>query len=116
MTEEWKDIAGYEGQYQVSSLGRIKSLIRIHIPRERIMAKHQWHGYEVIWLRRPNEHRKYKVHRLVAIAFLQKIEGKDVVNHKNKNRVDNSVDNLEWMTHEENCHHRDNYVRNDEPF
>lgn len=125
MIEEiWKDVAGYEGRYQVSNLGNIKSIERkvcidefkCRLMPERVMKLHEWHGYQVIWLRMPGSHKKFYVHRLVAFAFLEQPEGKEYVNHKNKNRCHNSTDNLEWCTHQENCDHRDGKINNDEPF
>lgn len=71
-------------------------------------------GYKVVWLRFPGTHRKFFVHRLVAIAFLENPDGKETVNHKNKDRACNTVENLEWMTMDENYVHRDTYTN--EPF
>jgi hypothetical protein len=74
--------------------------------------------YQVVWLRRPGVHKKFYVHRLVAVAFLDPVDGKDYVNHKDKDRLNNHIDNLEYMTHQENCDHRDGKCppNNDEPF
>lgn len=119
MIEEWKDIPGYEGRYQISSHGRVKSLSRpvcvkkdkqCRIIEEKIMVLHEnLSGYKVVWLRFPGTHRKFFVHRLVAIAFLENPDGKETVNHKNKDRTCNTIDNLEWMTFNENQYHRVNY-------
>lgn len=123
-TEEiWKDILGYEGRYQVSSFGRIRSLARSVCSRhnccrtieEKIMKLHLWVGYQLVWLRKPGSHKKFRVHQLVALTFFEKPEGKDYVNHKDKDRTHNCILNLEWCTHKENCEHRDNYVE-DVPF
>ncbi len=123
MDEEWRDIIGFEGCYQVSCRGRIKSLARkiransgFRLIPEQIMTLKIWHGYQVVWLRKPGVHQKFKVHRLVATAFHPNPEQKEHVNHKNKDRCNNTLDNLEWMTHAENMHHRDNYVPSNEPF
>lgn len=118
MEEEWRDIPGYEGMYQVSSFGRVKSLARTMPHKthgtwnisERIL-KSFWSGqkdsqYLAVFLHSGRGHQKiFRVHRLVAEAFIPRIEGKDVVNHKNCDRADNSVSNLEWVTPKENAQH-----------
>lgn len=103
-SEIWKDIPGYEGRYQASSLGRIKSLSR---------TVKTWNGHKsipecVLKLRKRNGYLAWKnksVHRLIALTFLTKPEHKDFVNHKNGSREDNRADNLEWVTLEENARH-----------
>lgn len=123
--ELWADIVGFEGRYQISNHGRVRSLARCneklqHICwGEKIMRQIvHTNGYMVVWLRKPGSKQKFFVHRLVAFAFLEAIEGKDYVNHKDKNRCHNHVRNLEFMTHQENMDHRDGRVTvcNDEPF
>lgn len=122
MTEQWTDIVGFEGLYKLSSQGRVLSLEKCMphngycFPEKEMKLHVHTNKYQVVWLRKPGVHQKWYVHRLVAVHFLEKPEGKDYVNHKNKNRLDNSIDNLEWMTHKENCDHRDNYQPSDEPF
>lgn len=105
--EIWKDIEGYEGSYQVSNLGRVKSLSRVikwsnsyRRVKEKIRSLSKGkEGYLYITL--PNS--THTVHRLVAKAFLNtdNISDKEV-NHKNSNRSDNNVSNLEWLTHSQN--------------
>lgn len=73
-------------------------------------------GYSEIKLRKPGVYQRFFVHRLVAMHFITEIEGKDFVNHKDKDRKNNDVTNLEWCTHQENCDHRDGRVNSDEPF
>lgn len=121
--EIWRPVEGFEGRYEVSNHGRVKSLARCnetltHICwGEKILTiQSNKNGYKVIKLRKPGIHQKFLIHRLVAIAFLDKIEDKEYVNHKDKNRANNRLDNLEYMTHQENCDHRDGKCNNDEPF
>ena len=94
--ELWKDIDGYEGLYQVSNLGRIKSL---RYGKERIMkpGKHP-DGYFVVTLSQNNKKNYHKVHRLVAQMFLENPYNLPQVNHKNENKADNRVENLEWCS------------------
>lgn len=111
MKEEWRDIKGYEGRYQVSSLGRVKSLARKKgwcIARERLLTLWEQHkGYLVADLSDGNGGRRHRpVHRLVAEAFISNPENKPQVNHKNGNKHDNRVDNLGWMTNYENHIHK----------
>jgi len=97
----------------VSNFGRIQSVARCHEETkkcwaEKMMKLHvHTNCYQVVWLRKPGFHQKFYVHRIVAKHFLERPEGKDFVNHKDKNRMNNHVDNLEWCTHDENMKHRD---------
>lgn len=111
MKEEWRDIKGYEGRYQVSNLGRVKSLARKKgwcIAKERMLTLWEQHkGYLVADLADGNGHRKHKVaHRLVAEAFIPNPDNKPQVNHKNGDKHDNRVENLEWITNYENHIHK----------
>ena len=115
--EEWKAIKGYEGHYEVSSMGRIRSVDRYvktgikhnenRFIKGVILKPHlKKNGYLSVDLKAPNKKQKtISVHRLVAYAFLLPMEGKNVVNHKNLNKLDNRVENLEWVTAEENRKH-----------
>lgn len=112
--EVWKDIEGFEGLYQVSNLGRIKSLPRtVRAPRgcfrqvrERIL-KYQvtGAGYALVHLCKPNVQQMVLVHRLVAQAFIPNPLGLKLVNHKDENPLNCSVDNLEWCTHKYNLNY-----------
>ena len=102
MQETWKDIEGYEGMYQVSNLGRVKSLKRKSVTQEKIIkGTNNGNGYTRVSL----NNKLHYVHRLVADAFIPKIEGKDFVNHKDEVKSNNNVDNLEWCTNQENINH-----------
>lgn len=111
--EVWKDIEGYEGLYQVSNLGRVKSLERYfenHSKLQKLEGKIKairidTGGYYTTDLYCNNKQRTWKVHRLVAMAFIPNPEKKPTVNHKDGNKLNNNVDNLEWCTqHEQNEH------------
>lgn len=115
--ETWKEIAGFEGLYAISNLGNIRSLAKCNPANgycwpERPMKLHDLKGYLVVWLRRPGGvHKKFFVHQLVAAAFFESDPGRPFVNHKDKDRTNNAVDNLELCTHQENIYHRDNYQK-----
>ena len=99
--EIWRNVVGYEGLYQVSSFGRVKSFYGIG---ERLLTPSaNKSGYQYTVLTDKNKIRKScKVHTLVARAFLPNPENKPVVHHRDSNRANNRVSNLEWVTHREN--------------
>ena len=112
--EIWKDIKGYEKTYQVSNLGRVKSLERpiyrkcgrLHyIQKERILNQSTGWRYCQLNLRAGKTTHRFYVHRLVAITFLDNPENKPEVNHKDGNKLNNNLDNLEWTTCSENVQH-----------
>ena len=101
MEEIWKDIKEYEGLYQVSNLGNIKSLRRNKL----IKYSKDNKGYLRTSLAKNGINRTVKVHRIVAQAFINNDENKPQVNHKNGNKTDNNVENLEWVSNQENQNH-----------
>lgn len=107
MNEKWKDIKGYEGLYQVSDLGRIRSCARTvkkqwflkHI-RERILKQgvDRKSGYCNVSLRKDGKYNTIRVHRIVAEAFVENPHHYNIVNHKDCNPGNNNASNLEWCT------------------
>lgn len=106
MNEEWKDIEGYKGLYQISNLGKVKRFYKngkIKILKPRLNHK----GYERVSLcKNSNDHKEFCVHRLVGKTFIENPLGKPQINHINGNKLDNTIYNLEWVTPKENCIHR----------
>lgn len=114
MIENWKDMQGYEGLYQISDLGRIKSYPRVvkckesneRIIKSRILKQyHTSNHYLFVRLSKNKKQTNYRVHRLVALNFIDNPENKPCVNHIDGNKSNNRVDNLEWCTHSENMQH-----------
>ena len=112
--EEWRDVVGYEGRYQVSSMGRVKSLERTYIDksgRKRTVKECilkpviDRYGYLLVSLYAGGKQKTLKVHRLVCEAFHESHDNKPYVNHINENKTDNRAVNLEWCTAKENCNH-----------
>lgn len=101
--EIWKDIAGYEGKYQVSSFGRVKSLNYRRTGREQILETHKnTYGYLMVSLWKNGKCKQSLVHRLVASAFIPNPDNLPEINHKDENKENNRVDNLEWVLHKDN--------------
>ena len=95
MEEIWKDVKGFEGRYLVSNTGKIYSILAKRILKTCISNK----GYELACLRNEKGYRKqYTVHRLVAMSFLDNPNNYPIINHKDENKLNNNIDNLEWCT------------------
>ena len=100
MKEIWKDIKDYEGHYQVSNLSRVKS---IKFGKEKILKLFKdTSGYLCVTLCKNNNQCQFRVHRLVAEVFIDNPDNLPCVNHKDENKQNNVVSNLEWCTHEYN--------------
>lgn len=91
MIEIWKDIVGYEGLYQVSNLGRIRN-------SSIVLKQYTQFGYNYVGLWKDKKCKKFRVHRLVAQAFIPNPHNFPHINHKDENKTNNCVDNLEWCT------------------
>jgi len=124
MEEIWKDIAGYEGKYQVSNLGRVRSLDRLvpatcalskgnqvvnYLRKGKILKGH-WAGpkgseYKYVGLSKEDKPKYFRVHRLVACAFIPNPDNLPEVNHIDEDKSNNRTDNLEWVTRIQNEHH-----------
>lgn len=101
MTEIWKPVRGYKGYYEVSNLGNVKSL------KSGVVMKPQTNnsGYLCLNLSLKGKQRSRLIHRLVASAFIKNPEKKKEVNHIDMDKTNNTVNNLEWVTREENLNH-----------
>ena len=101
--EIWRDIAGYEGIYQVSTHGRVKN---IRWSANRILKiNHGKRGYDCVHLCKEGIRKLFTIHVLVARTFIPNPENKPEVNHKDANKLNNNVENLEWVTRSENLRH-----------
>lgn len=104
--EVWKDMVGYEGHYQVSSLGKIKSLKKYFEDKDIIKkVTKDRRGYlrTNFWLN--GKIKGYRIHRIVATAFIPNPENLPQVNHKDGNKENNAVSNLEWVSNLRNRQH-----------
>ena len=108
MNECWKDIEGYEGAYQVSNLGRVKSLERRdsrgHLRNGKILKTQKIsHGYLMLGLYKDGIEKKMLVHRIVAETFIPNTKNLRDVNHMDEIKTNNAVSNLEWCDRSYNC-------------
>ena len=112
--EVWKDIPGFEGFYQVSNFGNVKSLPRLQADKNGLQKVYKGkrikpyvadHGYLAVHLMKNGERTKRRINRLVAEVFIPNQDNKPEVNHKNGIKTDNRAENLEWCTHQENIKH-----------
>ncbi len=113
--EIWKDIVGYEGLYQVSNTGKVKSLRRyvsngsvgIRCVKEKILSNCKiWNGYLLTGLNKNRVKKRFSIHRLVMMSFCPIPNPEEMqVNHKDLNKANNHIDNLEWCTQLENMKH-----------
>ena len=130
--EVWKPIRGYEGLYEVSNFGRVKSLNRVvkhvkgssyktggtHVIQEKIMSSKpsKAHGYRQVGLCKGSKISYFRVNRLVAEAFLPNPNDYPVVNHKDENKANDNAENLEWCTYHYNSHYSINRNRKERGY
>lgn len=117
MIEEWKSIKGYETLYEVSNTGKVRSLSRKVIVKNKYGAvstrmtkakelKPQMRGqYYMVWLCKNGNSKQYYIHRLVAETFLNNFDDLRDINHKDENKLNNNVSNLEFCTHKYNMNY-----------
>lgn len=111
MQEIWKDIKGYEGLYQISNFGRVKSLDHLKrwgaktiLHKGKILKQQiiKTNGYFSVALSKKSKAKRYLVHRLVAQAFVENLKNYNVINHKDENKLNNNATNLEWCSYNYN--------------
>ena len=118
MKEIWKDIEGYEGLYQVSNMGRVKSLKRTiwcglnggcyrTVPEKIRKGVDNGNGYLQVQLSKDGKVKQCRINRLVAQAFISNPDNLPCINHKDENKYNNCMDNLEWCSHSYNNTYND---------
>lgn len=111
MNEIWKPVVGYEGLYEVSNLGNVRSLNWRNTGEVRnLYLKKQRYGYRQVELYFKNKPKMVTVHRLVATAFIPNPNNLPQINHKDLDKTNNNVENLEWVTASENAKHYQRHV------
>lgn len=115
MNEEWKPVPNFEGLYEVSNLGRVRSVERkvrsnqrnnhFFAVKQRFLLPDISAAYYRVTLSKDGKTKRFSVHRLVCEAFLENPENKPFVNHKDGDKLNNTLSNLEWVTQSENCIH-----------
>jgi hypothetical protein len=117
MQEIWKDVPEYEGIYQVSNLGNVRSLnYNNNKKTKEICKKKHKTGYLNVVLCKNSEKKNKGVHRLVALAFIPNPNNYPCVNHIDTNKANNNVENLEWCTHSQNTQHAIKHGRHNPRF
>ena len=108
MEEIWKDKEGYEGKYQISNRGNVKSLNYLRTGKERILKPQKTgKGYLFVYLYKDGKAKKYLVHQLVATVFCDNPHGFKEVNHIDEDKTNNCANNLEWCSRSYNCSYND---------
>ena len=116
-SEVWKPVVGYEGLYEVSNIGRVRSINYHKSGKAKVMSPsfNTW-GYLIVDLRKNNKRHSYAVHRLVAFAFIPNPDNFPEINHKNEIKTDNNVENLEWCTRKYNINYGTAIKRRSKPI
>lgn len=105
MQEIWKNIKNLDGLYQISNYGNVRSINYNHTGKSKLLKLFDNNGYKRVLIRYHKIAHRFLVHRLVAEAFIDNPYNKPVVNHKDGNKINNFVDNLEWVTCKGNTNH-----------
>jgi len=113
MSETWKDIEGYEGIYKISNTGNVKSLERImwngqtyYTYKEKLLRKSiNGNGYYTVRLSKDGMGKNYILNKLLAIAFIPNPHNLPIINHKDGDKLNIDLDNLEWTTYKDNNSH-----------
>ena len=106
MCEYWKSIVGYEGFYEASNTGHIRRCSKLNEEDKKILSQSpNSAGYGIVILSKNGESKTYRAHRVVAGTFLPNPNNMPFVNHKDGNKLNNSIKNLEWITAEGNTEH-----------
>lgn len=114
MSEVWRTIKDYEGYYEVSNLGNVRSLARIIVGKDGLKYNVEpkvlkagigGAGYPTVSLLKHGKPKTFTIHRLVAESFIPNLDNKRTVNHQDRCKTNNHVSNLEWATHSENYRH-----------
>lgn len=109
----WKPIPKYKGLYEVSDFGEVRAFKRSG-SKGMSLAIHPSKGYLQVWLSKDNKVKKFSVHRLVAMTFIENPKRKPQVNHKDGDKTNNKVSNLEWVTRAEQEAHKRNVLGKDD--
>lgn len=118
--EEWRDIVGYEGLYQVSNMGRVKGLSRVsnfgkrvkRIPIRILKPTISKRGYYVVGLSKDGKTKNHTIHRILMTSFVPNPENKRAIDHIDTNKLNNSLDNLRWCTDKENSNNEKTKEKN----
>ena len=106
MEEVWKSIKNYEGLYEISNLGDVKSLNYNNTKKEKKLCKKKdKSGYLYVVLCKQGKQKSFKIHTLVANAFIENPYNNIYVHHKDEDKTNNCVDNLQWVNHKDNCNY-----------
>lgn len=112
LNEIWKDIKGYEGLYQVSNFGRVMNVKKNKLVKQEIIHN----GYVRVTLFNNGKPKWFFIHRLVAIAFIPNPHNYPQINHKDENKLNNCVDNLEWCTAKYNSNYGTRNIKISKPI